>query len=187
MTNAREARFVEEYVACLNATQAAIRAGYSKRTAKQQASRLLTRQHVAAAVQEAQERHAAKVDVKADEVIRELKVMAFARDDIRDGDKLKALELLGRHLKMFTDKVEQAGPSFAELVLEAQRLREDRDRKAAAAPAAGPSTPEAPRPAGTQGDAPTPAVAGSEPEIEAQPDPEPGRFNPLQYLRGGAA
>jgi phage terminase small subunit len=213
MTNAREARFVEEYVTCLNATQAAIRAGYSARTAKQQGSRLLTRPHVAAAVQEAQERHAAKVEVKADEVIRELKVMAFARDDIRDSDKLKALELLGRHLKMFTDKIEQTGESFAELVLGATRLRRERDAKkglnylnrrplqpgdalyaeneeaAKAAQAAYDAEHGgAPRgPPSTPAPAPAPAAEPSEPEIGAQPDPEPLRFNPLAYLRGGSA
>lgn len=212
MTNAREARFVEEYVTCLNATQAAIRAGYSARTAKQQASRLLTRPHVAAAVQEAKERRSATVDVKADEVIRELKVLAFATEEIRHSDKLKALELLGKHLALFTDKIESKGESLADMVLAASRLHDARElakglnplsgrplqpgehgyaeNEAAAKAAAAAEAAEkaaragALRPWEAPEPSPAPAATALEPEIEAQPDPEPGRFNPLRYLRG---
>ncbi len=49
----RQARFVEEYLLDLNATQAAIRAGYSKKTAYSQGERLLRNVEVAAAVAEA--------------------------------------------------------------------------------------------------------------------------------------
>jgi phage terminase small subunit len=47
---AKQARFVEEYLCDLNATQAAIRAGYSPKTATVQGSRLLTNAKVAAAI-----------------------------------------------------------------------------------------------------------------------------------------
>jgi phage terminase small subunit len=125
----QQARFVEQYLVDPVAARAAERAGYSAKSARAQGSRLLKLPQVRTAIREGEERRAAKVEVKADEVIRDLKVMALARDDIRDSGKLKALELLGRHLKLFTDKVEQTGPSFADLVLEAQRLREKRDRE----------------------------------------------------------
>lgn len=49
----KQERFVAEYLIDLNATQAAIHAGYSERTAKQQGSRLLTNADVSAAVEEA--------------------------------------------------------------------------------------------------------------------------------------
>lgn len=48
----RQARFVRAYVATLNATQAAITAGYSKRSACEQGNRLLTKDHIVQAVQE---------------------------------------------------------------------------------------------------------------------------------------
>ena len=50
--NPKQARFVAEYVKDLNATQAAIRAGYSAQTARQQASDLLAKPDIAAAVKE---------------------------------------------------------------------------------------------------------------------------------------
>ena len=59
----RQARFVAEYLKDQNATQAAIRAGYSKGTAKQQGSRLLTNADVAAAVAKGQKRVAEKAEV----------------------------------------------------------------------------------------------------------------------------
>ena len=51
----KQARFVEEYLIDLNATQAAIRAGYSARTAEQQGTRLLRYAQVSQAVSEAQQ------------------------------------------------------------------------------------------------------------------------------------
>ncbi len=50
MLTARQERFVDEYLADLNATQAAIRAGYSARSAHVEGSRLLTNAKVAAAI-----------------------------------------------------------------------------------------------------------------------------------------
>ena len=70
--------FAKEYLLDLNATQAAIRAGYSKRTAKSQGQRLLTYVDVAKLIQQGRERREAKLDVKADDVIRELAKIGFA-------------------------------------------------------------------------------------------------------------
>lgn len=55
----KQERFVAKYLIDLNATQAAIRAGYSKKTAKQQAARLLANADVSRAVAEAQGRQIA--------------------------------------------------------------------------------------------------------------------------------
>jgi phage terminase small subunit len=68
----KQNRFIAEYLVDLNATQAAIRAGYSPRTAEQQGSRLLTNAEVAKAVSEAQERRASRIEVKQDDVLRVL-------------------------------------------------------------------------------------------------------------------
>ena len=79
--NSREQRFVAEYPVDLNATQAAIRAGYSAKTAKQQGSRLLTRVDVASALAGKQERLERRLEVTKERVINELARIAFA--DIR--------------------------------------------------------------------------------------------------------
>lgn len=69
---ARQARFVEEYLLDLNAKQAAIRAGYSARTAEQQASRLLSNVKVATAVAEAKASRSDRTKIDADWVLRRL-------------------------------------------------------------------------------------------------------------------
>ena len=74
----RRQRFVEEWLADPNATQAAIRAGYSPRTAKQQGSRLLTNDDVKAAIQARQRALADQTDVSAETVVAELAGIAFA-------------------------------------------------------------------------------------------------------------
>lgn len=68
----KQARFVAEYLRDLNATQAAIRAGYSAKTADQQACRLLTNVKVSSAVAEAKQSRADRTQVDADWVLRRL-------------------------------------------------------------------------------------------------------------------
>jgi phage terminase small subunit len=100
--------FVKEYQVDRNATQAAIRAGYSEHTAKSQGQRLLTNVDIGAALDKQTQKIAAKVDISAQDVLQSIKDI---RDDARQADKysdaLKANELLGKHLKLFTDKIEQ--------------------------------------------------------------------------------
>jgi phage terminase small subunit len=142
--NSKHAAFEREYLVDLNATQAAIRAGYSKKTAGSQGQRLLKNVEIKARIDAALLKRAARVEVTADDVLRELKRIAFADpskvlgengylltmnempEDVRrtissvdlsgDGgtkikfwDKTKGLELLGKHLKLFTDKTELTG------------------------------------------------------------------------------
>jgi phage terminase small subunit len=81
--NKREARFVEEYFACaFNGTQAAIKAGYSKRRASQTASDLLKREPIQAALAERAEALTKDTNLEAMAVITELKRIGFS--DIRD-------------------------------------------------------------------------------------------------------
>lgn len=65
-------RFVAEYLIDLNATQAAIRAGYSERTAKQQGARLLTNADIAAAVDKAGEERTERTKIDADWILKRL-------------------------------------------------------------------------------------------------------------------
>ena len=74
----RKARFVEEYLLDLNATRAAIRAGYSEHSAKQQGCNLLAEAEVAAAVAERQTTIAEKLGVTAGSIIAELAKLGFA-------------------------------------------------------------------------------------------------------------
>lgn len=82
---AKQRAFVREYLIDLNATQAAIRAGYSEATAKEQASRLLTNVHVAEAVAAAMKNRAQRTDITADRVLKELAKIGFS--DIRKAVK----------------------------------------------------------------------------------------------------
>jgi phage terminase small subunit len=75
---ARRQRFVEEYLLDLNATRAAIRAGYSPRTADQQGHRLLTNVEVAAAIAIAQAERSRRTEITADRVLAEYGKLAFA-------------------------------------------------------------------------------------------------------------
>jgi len=79
---ARQQRFVDEYLIDLNGTQAAIRAGYSPRTANQQASRLLTKQSIQEAIAVAKAERSRRTKLMQDKVIRQLEKIAFA--DIKD-------------------------------------------------------------------------------------------------------
>ncbi len=75
-------RFVQEYLVDLNGKQAAIRAGYSEKTAKEQASQLLTYLNVSQAIKAGHQRLAELAKVRQYEVVREFKKIAFA--DMRD-------------------------------------------------------------------------------------------------------
>ena len=148
---AKQKRFVEEYLIDLNATQAAIRAGYSPNSARDIGSENLTKPHIRARVEEALAERSKRTGINADRVVRELARIAFvnaadvinfdsatlsenaSEDDtaaiasvkvktiptdagegvereIRMCDKLKALELLGKHLGMFNNDPESNVP-----------------------------------------------------------------------------
>lgn len=103
----KQARFVQEYLIDLNATQAAVRAGYSERTACEQGSRLLANVKVQTALQAAMQARQARTEVTQDYVIGKLVEIADkAASDCQDSDlkysnKIKALELLGKHVGAF--------------------------------------------------------------------------------------
>lgn len=74
----KQARFVEEYLVDLNATQAAVRAGYSERTANEQGARLLANVSLRAAISAAKEARSARTAVTADRVVEELALLGFS-------------------------------------------------------------------------------------------------------------
>jgi phage terminase small subunit len=76
--NKKQELFVQEYLVDLNATQAAIRAGYSKKTAGAVGHDLLKHPEIESALQKAMDRRSNKVGVTAERVLKELEVIAFS-------------------------------------------------------------------------------------------------------------
>ena len=168
--NARQQRFCDEYLIDLNATQAAIRAGYTEKYANTNAPKLLQNTTIQAYIEKRKQDRIERTEITQDMVLRELANIAFSnvadyagivekelteeregteypvydydgkpvtyrtvepvltadltenqkralavikkgRDgfEIKTYDKIRALELLGKHLGMFTDKVEVSG------------------------------------------------------------------------------
>jgi phage terminase small subunit len=108
--NAKRAAFVREYLKDLNATQAAIRAGYSAKTAYSIGGRLLKEVEVAAAVRKGQEHREGKaIATRAERQEFWTRVLHGQEDDTRMADRLKASELLGKSEADFTDKLEHSG------------------------------------------------------------------------------
>lgn len=141
----KQAAFVREYLVDLNATQAAIRAGYSERTASRIGPQLLGKNWVREAIEKAQAKRARRVEVTQDYVLSNLvevveRTMQRAPVLDRKGEQVtdeegravwtfdakganRALELLGKHLGIFTDKVKaevsgpDGGPVASEIVV----------------------------------------------------------------------
>jgi phage terminase small subunit len=125
MLTEKQQRFADEYLKDLNRTQAAIRAGYSEKTAQEQGSRLLSN----VMVQEYLERKRAKLEKKTEIsqewVISNLKKVferCMQEEAVTDKEgnfkgvfefehsgANRSLELIGKTFGMFTDKVEHAG------------------------------------------------------------------------------
>ena len=142
----KQQRFVDEYLIDLNATQAAIRAGYSVKTANEQGAQNLAKVSIQQAIAEQMADRSRRTGVNQDRIVLELARIAFAKiTDIVDSEgkikstatdddlaciesvkykgsesetsssverevklssKLKALELLGKHLGMWNDKLD---------------------------------------------------------------------------------
>lgn len=103
----RQQLFVEQYLLTLNATQAAKRSGYSERRAAELGYQLLRKATVQAAIAAAQQERSKRTEVSADFVIAKL-VEEVNRPDDRTSPaaRVKALELLARHLGMLVDRHE---------------------------------------------------------------------------------
>ena len=163
--NDKQRRFVNEYLVDLNGRQAAIRAGYSEKTAQEQSSRLLSNVKVKKMIEERMVDREQRTEITQDRVLQELAKIAFgdprrvmtwgaagvtlkesselSDDDaalvasvsetetqhggslkLKTNDKLKALELVGKHLGMFKDVVEVNETSYVQTVPESENMED---------------------------------------------------------------
>lgn len=106
--NAKQRAFTVEYIKDKNATQAAIRAGYSKKTAYSQACDLLKKPEITQAIEELQKAAEARAGITVDTIVNDLKAIATDAATA-PRDRIRAYELLGKYLGMFTEKVEMKG------------------------------------------------------------------------------
>jgi len=103
----KQQRFCREYLVDLNGTQAAIRAGYSRRTAKQIATENLSKPAIRNWIDEHKRRRAVRTEITVDKVLTDIEdARSRAKDAGNFPAELKAMELQGRHLAMFVDRKE---------------------------------------------------------------------------------
>ena len=102
----KQQRFVQEYLIDLNATQAAIRAGYSKHTANEQGSQLLAKLNIREAVAAGQVKIAAAAAFTAEDILRDLEeARTGAVNAGQYSAAIRAVELRGKQIGMFVDRV----------------------------------------------------------------------------------
>ena len=132
----KQKRFVEEFLVDRNATQAAIRAGYSPKTARFIAAENLTKPHIAAEIEARERILSQKTAISAEYVLTCLQSVAercMQAEEVKDregngtgeyrfdsGGANKALELIGKHLGMFKDKVEHSGEAGGPIIFQWQ-------------------------------------------------------------------
>ena len=105
---AKQHAFIEEYLVDLNATQAAIRAGYSERTAKEIGCENLSKPHIQKAIRVAVDERSQRTEITVDRVLTELAKIGFS--DIRviytDSDKLHSITDLPDNVAAAVQSVE---------------------------------------------------------------------------------
>lgn len=106
----REERFIDEYLIDLDRERAVVAAGYNAKNARSQAYQLLKRPRIAAEVKRRGELIAGKLNLTAESVLRDIDRIATKAENAREfGAAMRGRELLGKHLKMFSDRVEHTG------------------------------------------------------------------------------
>lgn len=159
----RQLLFVQEYLVDMQGKAAAVRAGYSPRSAKYRAAKLLTRPHVQTLIAQAMAARSKATNITAERVLAEIALVGFADlqdhvetgakgtkikpfDQMPDGasraleslaeshgpsgdrvtiklhDKMKALEMLAKHLGLCKEQVDVSGGMDSELVIKVVKL-----------------------------------------------------------------
>ena len=104
----RQELFIQEYIKTGNTTNSAIKAGYSKRTAKSIGQRLLTFVNIKKRIEELSQKIANNNIMTAKER-QEYLTKLINSDDVKVSDKLKALDILNKMTGEYTQKVEVNG------------------------------------------------------------------------------
>ena len=115
----KQKRFADEYLTDLNATQAAIRAGYSEKTARSIGQRLLTKVDIQKYIQERLKERQERAEITQEMIVNELCKLGFAEVDtelLKPSDKIKALELTARMLGLDRPETESNSGIMEELV-----------------------------------------------------------------------
>lgn len=123
----RQKAFAYEYVVDFNSTAAAVRAGYATANAAQQGYLLLRHKGVRRLIDHLSASKEAKmVSINPDYVVQQITAVIH-KEGVRDGDKLRALELLARHLGMFIERTEISGKDGEAIRIEQQKTKEEAD------------------------------------------------------------
>ena len=105
---AKQSLFVKEYLIDLNATQAAIKAGYSNKSAKEIGCENLTKPNIAKAIQTAMDKRSNRLEITQDSVLKNIESLrAKAEKENQLSVAARCLELQGKHLRMFVDDSRQ--------------------------------------------------------------------------------
>jgi phage terminase small subunit len=122
----RQKKFVKEYVKTGNAAEATRNAGYEAKEPKNTGFVVRTNSHVSAAIEQYASKAAAEADLRVVDVLKELKAwMCHDQrfDDPRIGVlSLKATELIGKHLRMWSERLEVSVNSHEKALLEMKDL-----------------------------------------------------------------
>jgi phage terminase small subunit len=98
---ARQERFCQEYINCLNGTEAAIKAGYSAKVANRIATENLSKLVIVNRLKELQKPLAEKLNITRDDILKEYQALYKSEPDgflVKHSDRLKALELTAKML-----------------------------------------------------------------------------------------
>lgn len=122
---AKQKMFCKEYLIDLNATQAAIRAGYSEKTAGVIGDENLKKPYISAEIQRLMNKRSDRLEISADSILKDIEetrdlcaeymLIKNENGDVIGIDntalqgRIKSNDQLGKHKKLFTDKVEHSG------------------------------------------------------------------------------
>lgn len=106
---AKQQRFVEEYLKDLNATQAAIRAGYSERTASETGYENLRKPQIAEEIEKRQRIYAEESDMTVKWVLQQYRDIILGTKETEPNTARGALDSVAKHLGMFKERIEHSG------------------------------------------------------------------------------